>query len=174
MLKVASNSPASCALAGSPIRASQILYHFKKYQFFSQEVKDLINLKILMSYGRILVAHCGSSLQSNFSSAPFLSVLTLQRFQGSRDCPWLTFHKVKEARYLRPQKPATWLHLTALYPQIFRFLAGEKQSSSSSAVGTTHHWSAANKHWNSLGKGNNVFWCKKSHYNFSKGTAERG
>lgn len=32
-----------------------------KVSIFSQEAKDLINLKILMLYGRILVAHCGCS-----------------------------------------------------------------------------------------------------------------
>lgn len=74
MLKVASNSPASCALAYSPTCASQISYHVKKYLFFPQEGKDLINLKMLMLYGRILVAHCGGRLQSN--SAGLLSHLT--------------------------------------------------------------------------------------------------
>lgn len=65
--------------------------------------------------------------------------------EGSRDCPWLKFHKVKQARYLRLQKTATWLQLNILYPQIFGFLAEQKQSSSSSAVGATHHCSADNK-----------------------------
>lgn len=71
MLKVASNSSALCASARSPLSLSRVSYDLK-HMGFLQEVRDLMNLKILILYSRILVACCGSKLQTNFSSDPFL------------------------------------------------------------------------------------------------------
>ena len=71
MLKVASDSSASCASACSPLCASWVSYDLKHMGSF-QEVRDLMNFKILILYSRILVACCGSTLQTNFNSDPFL------------------------------------------------------------------------------------------------------